>query len=184
MPPADKRDASAQAAYLSGLIKSIFGLHLSEVVVRGLRRYIASAGPENIEDLVSAILLECWEIHQAGAALTEPDVLRAADRLRQRLVRANRRTILTEKPETTPSPDLPPEEEVMLVLREFQAVLERSSPEEAFIFQRYYLDGQKDIKALAEELHVSPQTIYRWLSRIRHDFLSRRNDLEPPHWAN
>jgi DNA-directed RNA polymerase specialized sigma24 family protein len=72
----------------------------------------------------------------------------------------------------------------MLVLREFQTVLAQSSPEEALVFQRYYLNGERDISRLAEELQMSPATVYRRLSRIRQAFLARRDALEPPHWAD
>jgi hypothetical protein len=183
-PPADKRNLEAQARYLSELISFIFKLPLSEATIHALRRYFARVGPENSEDLVAAILLECWEAHRSETTLTEQELIRAADRVRQRLIRETKRTVLTGTPEVTPSHDLPPEEEVSFVLREFQSILERSSPEEALLFQRYYLDGQRDIRALSEELHMSPATVYRRLSQIRANFLSRREALEPPHWAD
>jgi RNA polymerase sigma factor (sigma-70 family) len=183
-PPANKRSAEDQARYLSQLTRQIFNLVLSEATIHSLQRYLASAGPENVEDLVGATLLECWEAHHAGTSLTDQEMIRAADRVRQRAIRASKRVSPTDKTETTPSSHLPPEDEVSLVVREFQTVLENSSPEEALIFQRYYLDGQKDIKALAEDLHMSVSTVYRRLNQIRQRFQARRDAIEPPHWAD
>ena len=180
-PPTDKRDVNAQVRYLGELTNFIFGLTLSEAVLHGLRRYFARAGSENAEDLVGAILLECWEVHRAGTSLTELEIIRAADKLRQRLIRASRKTVRLGKPEITPSRDLPPEEEIPLVVREFQTILKRGSPEEALLFQRYYLDGPKDIRLLSEELHLSVATIYRRLEKIREKFKSVREGLEPSH---
>jgi hypothetical protein len=179
-PPADKRDAEAQVRYLSEMTNVIFKKPLSENAIRILRRFFASVGPENIEDLVGALMLELWESQAGAPEFLESDIIRAADRVRQRLIRASRRTALTDRTDETPSRELLPEEEIMLVLREFQTILQRSSPEEAIIFQRYYLDGQKDINALSRELHMSPATIYRRLGRIRKNFLSRRDATEPP----
>lgn len=64
-------------------------------------------------------------------------------------------------------------------MREFQAILERSSPEEALLFQRYYMDGQSNVQALAEELGMSVATIYRHLGQVRKRFFACRGTLKP-----
>lgn len=182
IPPADKKDLAAQANYLSDLLRQFFHLPLSADAVAGIRRFLWRVGSENYEDLVSSIFLECWEEQRRGKVLTENDVVRIADKLRQRLLRSAKKTVATEAVEETPAPAASPDEEIQLVLHEFQTFLQGRPALDAYLFQRYYLDGKKNVAVLAEELHVSSATIYRRLKAIKNSFLARRDSLDPPHF--
>ena len=180
IPPADKKDLAAQTNYLSDLLRQFFHLPLSADAVAGIRRFLWRVGSENYEDLVSSIFLECWEEQRRGKVLTEYDVVRIADKLRQRLLRSAKKTVATEAVEETPAPAASPDEEIQLVLHEFQTFLQGRPALDAYLFQRYYLDGKKNVAVLAEELHVSSATIYRRLKAIKNSFLARRDSLDPP----
>ena len=148
--------------------------------LRSIRGYLHRVGPGNYDDLVASIFLECWQEHLRTPPLTDMAVHRAADRVRQRLLRSIRRAAVTPDVDVTASHELPPEEEVALVLHEFHAFLRRRSVHDALLFQRYYLDGQKDVAALAAELNTSQATLYRRLKAIRDDFLASRDATDPP----
>jgi DNA-directed RNA polymerase specialized sigma24 family protein len=180
--PADKKDLTAQINYLADLIRQFFHFPLSANGVAGVRRLLWRVGPDNYEDLVSSIFLECWEEQRRGGLLTEGDVVRIADKLRQRLLRSAKKTVATEAVKETPAPAAPPDEDIQLVLHEFQTFLQGRSALDAHLFQLYYLDGKKDVTALAEESHLSIASIYRRLKAIRDGFLARRDLLDPPHF--
>jgi hypothetical protein len=180
-PPDNKRDSAAQAQYLADLIQASIGVELSGETIRAVRQHLNRVGADNYEDLIAAIFLECWQEYKATGPLADDAVRRAADRVRQRLIRSTRRESPTATPEFTPYGNLPPDEEVSLVLHEFQVFLARRSPEEALLFQRYYLDNVRDANVLAAEMNTSPATIYRRLKTIREDFLAHRDFRDPPH---
>lgn len=182
-PPTNGQTAEAHARYFAGLIRGSIGLRLTEATIHEVKQYLWRVGPENYEDLIASIFLECWSLHKTGTAITDQDVRKAADRVRQRLIRGTKRTPLTATSEIVPADDLPPDDEAILVLHEFRMFLEGRSSHDALLFQRYYLDGEKNITLLAEELHVSPATVYRKLKTIRDDFRALRDLKDPPHSA-
>ncbi len=178
-PPENKHDAASQARYLAGLLQAGMGLVLTEQTILDIRRYLYRVGPENYEDLIASIFLECWQEQKPSTPLTDVAVRRAADRVRQRLVRSVRREVATDRSEVVPSAALPPDDEVALVLREFQTFLKQRPGHDALLFQRYYLDGNRDIPSLADELGLSTATVYRKLKTIQDDFKALRELKEP-----
>src|SRR5688572_27901688 len=90
----------------------------SETLSR-MRWYMGQVGAANSDDLLAAIFLECWEAKKAGTVITEQEIRRSADRVRQRVIRAARRDAPTPAVERTPTVDLPPDDEAGLVIREF-----------------------------------------------------------------
>lgn len=179
-PPSDRGDFSAQAKYLAALVRTLFGVDLSERTVDDLRQFLWRVGPNNTEDLVASILLECWQQHKSGVNVSDSSIRRIADRYRQRIVRGAKRSIQATTPEAAPAPDFAPEDEVSLVLHEFGRLLEKQSVQDALLFQRYFLDQKKDVRSLAAEIGMSVATVYRKLKAIRNDYLALRNLKTPP----
>jgi DNA-directed RNA polymerase specialized sigma24 family protein len=183
-PPKDKRDLAGQVQYLAAVLRVTFKLSLVPDELAEITRLVGRVGPENYEDVIAAILLECLQVKQSGGPVSGTFVVRVADRIRQRISRASQRLRPLASPEFAAADALPPEEEVGLVAHEFQVLLKRRSPQEALLFQRYYLDGERNLDHLSEEFQVSRATLYRWLKAIKDDFFSLREMRDPPSGAD
>jgi RNA polymerase sigma factor (sigma-70 family) len=183
-PPKDSTNATEHAEYLAALIHAGLGLTVSPQAVREFRIYLSRVGPENFHDLIGSIFLECWKEYREKGGLTERGIRLAADRVRQRLIRRLKRETPTAAPELTPADDLPPEDEIQLILKEFHTFLSQRPPQDALLFQRYYIDNDRNIDKLAEEFGISPATVYRRLKSIRDDFAALRGAQEKPHTSD
>jgi hypothetical protein len=172
--PADTRDAGAMARYTAELIEVALSLKLSSQTVQQIKQHLYRVGPSNHEDLAASIFLECWEAKNRVGSLDEQEVRRAADRVRQRIIRGLKDFLPAGSGDHIPAEDWSPEDEVALVSTEFQNFLERRSALEALLFQRYYLDAEKNIPKLATDLGIAVSTVYRRLKAIRDDYLAMR----------
>jgi hypothetical protein len=182
--PTTPSDPGTHARYLADLILVHFRIKLEPATVAAIRAHMGRVGPGNQADLISSIFLECLEVRQRGIKLTDEEVRRAADRVRQRLIREAERAIPTGDLGQAPAVGLPPDDEAEFVIRQFRDVLRQRSAQDLLLFQRYYLNNQRDVAALAKELGISPATVYRRLAAIRSDYLALRDLRQPPHAAD
>lgn len=177
--PPPGADALSHIAYLRKLIAASTGFTFSDRVAGWLRVYFSRVGPGCYEDLSAWVFLECWAAYIPSKSLTDDAVLLAADRVRQRLTREAKRFRDGPAADSEATSDLPPEEEIELVIGEFHNLLRTRDARDAILFQRHYLDGASP-HDIAAETGIPLSTVYRRIKAIRDDFVSLRASRQRP----
>jgi Mga helix-turn-helix domain len=165
-------------------LQDSFYLEVDSSTISTLQSNLHRVGSENREDLLSTIFLECAEVWQKHGHLNNELLRRIVDRVRHRLVREARRQPLGQESILDAISEMAPEDETEFVIRQFLELLKARSALDVLLFQKFFLENQKEIAALSNEFGLSTATIYRKLQAIQNEYLALRDLRQPPHAAD
>lgn len=165
--------AETYTSFLAEELRKVLEIDLPNNFERIFLRHISLIGMNNYAELGSLVMLECLEKKAQGKDIDGDELLRIVDRIRHRIVRQARREIPVDMAKNFAMrgirADINPERTALLrdILSKF---LKHLSPLQVFLFNYFFIEGNKDKKQILDSLNISQATLYRRLEDIRKAF--------------